>query len=1056
MRIAWFRCWQTLVTPGLAAAFGVAWPALGSTLHVQPDGSDAADGMAWDRAMQTVGRALEQAAAGDEIWVAAGTYAERLKAKPGVALYGGFQGSETTREQRDWTQHFSVLDGSNLGIVIVLEGGGPDMIVDGFTIQRGRGAGVRCFNSGGVLRHNRIRYNQSSSSLSYGAGISVQNQGSKAVTIIDNNFILDNYAFDGGGIGCIDASPQITRNLIAWNTAVQNGGGISCWRDSSPLIAENRIFGNTASWVLDNAAVPVGGGGIFATADDLDGRPHPTAKSSPIIRNNVVAANGAYHGGGISLIDANGGQPTVLNNTIVANNGAGIHWGSSALVPIVPVIINNLIAYNPWGLEQALGTPTNAVLKHNCVFGNRLHQRGGNYRGLPDATGSDGNRSMDPKLANVAFGDLHLDPSSPCVDAGLADADDLGTEDVDAEPRVNGRSVDIGADEWNGPVERSGPRWVRVRSGGSDAADGQTWETAKRTLAAAIDSVRPFGGEIWAAAGTYQEHIDLPAFVHLYGGFSGTETERAQRQPAVHQTVLDGGGVPNVVVSGHGGYQVSTLDGCTIRNGGAYTGGTTFNKYGRGGKGGGILIVASGPVITNNFITRNGLAYDNTTNQFPSYGAGIALDLSYAVIGGNRIEENEILNDFDGSGAGIYCERSMPLIIGNSLSHNRAKFGAALYAWGASPQIVGNTIRSNSMYVVMPLFFGAAEGAVAVHLADDFLIEGNWIEGNTAAAGAGLYLPVFRAGQIRNNVMVGNRAYDPTAYGGMGGGLYCMVTTNVAEPVQIVHNTFVGNSATYSLFGKEEGGGLAFTLVPPAKGLVIANNLIVSNSSGIFQTPTTPMAAATLAHNNLFNLGANYLGLSAGPSDVSRPPRFADAGGRDYRLAMDSADIDAGDATLSTPQDYLGIPRPLDGKGDRQPAPDLGAYEFVHPTADSDGDGLPDSWELSTGLDPLRADADEDPDGDSAANRHEFRAGTDPRDPQSVLALQVDVQGGTALRLRWLALAGRTYDIESCSDLGGDAHWEVEATRTELTDTVATYETHLISGAARYYRVRVK
>ena len=47
-------------------------------------------------------------------------------------------------------------------------------------------------------------------------------------------------------------------------------------------------------------------------------------------------------------------------------------------------------------------------------------------------------------------------------------------------------------------------------------------------------------------------------------------------------------------------------------------------------------------------------------------------------------------------------------------------------------------------------------------------------------------------------------------------------------------------------------------------------------------------------------------------------------------------------------------------------------------TSDSDGDGLPDTWESTYGLSVTQANGTEDLDGDSLTNFQEFQFGTDP------------------------------------------------------------------------------
>src|SRR6185503_5346912 len=55
---------------------------------------------------------------------------------------------------------------------------------------------------------------------------------------------------------------------------------------------------------------------------------------------------------------------------------------------------------------------------------------------------------------------------------------------------------------------------------------------------------------------------------------------------------------------------------------------------------------------------------------------------------------------------------------------------------------------------------------------------------------------------------------------------------------------------------------------------------------------------------------------------------------------------------------------------------------------DTDGDGMPDAWEIQYGLNPTNAaDANLDLDGDGMSNRQEYIAGTDPTQTNSALRI---------------------------------------------------------------------
>ena len=527
----------------LAVLCVLAATASAAVIRVSPDGDDANSGASWALAKKTVQAAIDAASEGDEIWVATGIYPEHIKNKVlnevidpvpiNVALYGGFAGTETARDQRDWMTNLTVLDGGGgaapsppeVGSVVHITGGaGRTTRVDGFVITRGHaiaGGGILIEGSGPTIVNNNLWLN----SASIGGGIGVSNYDFVPPTIshsvITDNRIYGNSAVEGGGgiavvgaarlVSYDPAAPIIARNIISQNSCVKNGGGIGCWGHTAAFIADNFIVGNVAA--SDEASFAGGGGGIYATSRDLDDQPISYAICAPQIVSNAITANGGFLGAGIycwDTDDAHGGIPVITNNTITSNNGIGVYWKTSS-----PVMTNNIVAFNPWGLQQPAEAPTSPTIGHNCVYGNSARGRRTDYNSIADQTGLNGNISIDPLLANVRLGEVRVQPGSPCRNAGSSSAVSTSWKDIQGEDRIQGDGVDIGADESDGTSWDIPTPVIHVRSDGDDAEDGTTWAKAKKTVGAgATAAFMGGGGEVWVAEGTYVER-DRAHGLHL-------------------------------------------------------------------------------------------------------------------------------------------------------------------------------------------------------------------------------------------------------------------------------------------------------------------------------------------------------------------------------------------------------------------------------------------------------------------------------------------------------------------------------------------------------------
>ena len=522
------------------------------TYHVTAEATDGGDGLSWEKAI-TLTDALSLAKAGDEIWVKGyeDITGHIYKAPEGgfvlpsgVAMYGGFKGDETIKNNLPTGRHKYQMKYQTalVGDIDTNDQASQQLI---------------------IYPENTTRSDNATHVLTLQMGVTPDNTNDGNKPTIVSGFLI------------------AAGNASGANTSANGrGGGIYVVNNSNDGNAQSRFFRISQCNFANNYGMR--GGAIYV---DNSCTNQQSAISYCSFFNNVAGKRGASdnEGGGM-WID---GTATVYNCNINNNTNGGIRLSSTSKIVNCSVIANTVSAvdlttagasgsdgggavYNTvlWHCTTLCKNDTRPVFK-SCAFSEVESADGkdanGNVRiSIQNHTtkpapwfvqsvvnlGYDFSFSSNLKqLFNTSF---RFEETSALYGAGdlqyyqnyieKSNLEATGSTDVRGKKRYESSSIDIGAYEYE-RLMAGRIRYVMPNRVGK--GDGSSWENAMDDIQKAINDLAEdangMKGEVWVAEGTYEiknriaEAQNAPTSllmkdgISVYGSFKGDEKSRAER-----------------------------------------------------------------------------------------------------------------------------------------------------------------------------------------------------------------------------------------------------------------------------------------------------------------------------------------------------------------------------------------------------------------------------------------------------------------------------------------------------------------------------------------------
>jgi hypothetical protein len=640
------------------------------------DASGADNGTSWTDAYVSLQTAIDNAASGDQIWVAEGIYtpgvtsSDTFTLTAGVEIYGGFAGGEGLLSERDFEAHETVLSGDLGGAVFsyhVVTGSSSSTgaVLDGFTVRAGNA-------SGGSTEDQK------------GGGI--YNTGTPRLA---NLLVTANSAALGGGGMYNDTASPVLVNVTFFDNDTNGSGGAIYNESSNPKIYSASFLANSAS----------NGGAVY---NDF---------SSPEIVSAMFRANTATNGG--AIYNTNSSAMNLVNASL-SGNSAGTGGGIFNTGFSNPNVRNSIL----WGNFASEGPQ---IRVNSGSFGLQQSLIEGGCPPLVGCTGT--TLTLDPlfvdpdgtdNIPGTLDDNLRLQFSSPAIDAGNNNLVPLDAQDIDQDGNTSERIpfdrdqrerfieiifasdtgvgtppfVDLGAFE---------ARVVHVKSGLSGPEDGKSWSSAYHSLSKAL-RYAAVGDELWVAQGVYtptypgdsptiSDTFKIQEGLALYGGFAGSEVSRSLRNPVVYKSILSGDlagddvGFSNNLENSMNVVRLINVDESTVLDGFTIQGGNA-RFY-------------PSPFSHRNYEKLLALLVEEAyaPQDSPTYrysGGGMYLEQASP-----RLANLTFFQNYASQGGGVYNKLGTPYFLNCAWVGNQALLGGGLWNINSSPQIVNALFNGN-------------------------------------------------------------------------------------------------------------------------------------------------------------------------------------------------------------------------------------------------------------------------------------------------------------------------------------------------------------------------